>query len=198
MSSNQITIRRLSGALGAEVSGVDLAKPCDGEIFETVHQALLEHHVLVFREQNLSHPEQIAFARRFGPPEVHPIADGLDDYPEVIRVLKPAGEAAYFGTSWHTDNSFFETPSAVTILYGERIPEFGGDTVFASMERAWETLSPAMQAFLEPLDAVHSAVAAYDPKTTGEAKYKGETAITYTFSDSNYEEIEHPIVRTHP
>jgi len=113
-------------------------------------------------------------------------------------VLKPAGEAAYFGTSWHTDNSFFERPSAVTVLYGEKVPRVGGDTLFASMTKAWETLSEPLKALLEPLSAVHSAASAYDPKTTGDAKYKGETAITYTYSDSIYEEVEHPVVRTHP
>jgi taurine dioxygenase len=85
----------------------------------------------------------------------------------------------------------------VTILYGETIPSHGGDTLFACMERAWETLSAPLQAFLEPRVAVHSASTAYDPKTTGAAKYRGETAITYTFSDSIYEEVEHPVVRTH-
>lgn len=198
MPESTLSVRRLAGALGAEMFGVDLSKPCDGEVFDRVHQALLEHHVLVFRDQELSRAEQLAFARRFGTPEIHPIANGLDEYPDVIRVLKPAGESAFFGTSWHTDNSFFEKPSSITMLYGERIPEYGGDTVFASMERAYDSLSAAMKAFLDPLVAVHSAESAYDPKTTGEAKYRGETAITYTFSDSIYQQAEHPVIRTHP
>jgi taurine dioxygenase len=198
MPDSPIEVRALAGALGAEVDGVDLSKPCDGAVFDHVHQALLDHHVLVFRDQQLTHPEQLDFARRFGTPEVHPIANGLDDHPEVIRVLKPAGENAYFGTSWHTDNSFFENPTATTILYGERVPEVGGDTVFASMESAFAALSAPMQAFLEPLAAIHSAASAYDPKATGDAKYNGEAAISYTFSESIYDEVEHPVVRRHP
>jgi taurine dioxygenase len=74
----------------------------------------------------------------------------------------------------------------------------GGDTLFASMEKAWTTLSEPLRAFLAPLRAVHSASAAYDPRTTGDAKYKGETAITYTFSEAIYDEVEHPVMRTHP
>jgi taurine dioxygenase len=159
---------------------------------------LLERKVVVLRDQKLAPAEQLAWSRRLGEPEVHPIANGMPEHPEVIRVHKPAGERAFFGTSWHSDNSFFERPSALTILFGETVPSGGGDTLFASMERAWETLSPAMRAFLAPLRAVHSASSAYDPRTTGDAKYKGEAAITYTYSDSIYEEVEHPIARTHP
>ncbi len=193
-----LEVRPVAGALGAEVAGVDLSKPLDAATFEALHAALLRHGVVFFRGQRLARHEQLAFARRFGEPEVHPIANGMEEHPEVIRVLKPAGEEAFFGTSWHSDNSFFEKPSALTLLYGESVPPFGGDTVFASMERAWETLSEPMQAFLEPLDAVHSASRAYDPGTTGDAKYRGETAITYSYSDSIYDELVHPVVRSHP
>jgi taurine dioxygenase len=192
-----IAVRPLAGALGAEIEGPDLAKLSDAA-FAAIHRALLDHGVVFFRNQVLSRAAQLAFARRFGEPEVHPIANGMDEHPEVIRVRKPAGETAFFGTSWHTDNSFFEKPSALTILYGEEVPPTGGDTLFASMERAYEALSPPMRAFLDPLRAVHSASTAYDPRTTGAAKYRGETAITYTFSERIYEEVEHPVVRTHP
>lgn len=193
-----IEVKPLAGALGAELRGVDLAAAPDDEAVAEIRRALLRHGVVCLRDQKLSREAQLAFARRLGEPEVHPIANGMAEHPEIIRVLKPAGEAAYFGTSWHTDNSFFEKPSAMTVLYGERVPPQGGDTLFASMERALETLSEPMRRFLEPLRAVHSASRAYDPRTTGEAKYRGETAITYTYSDSIYEEVEHPVVRTHP
>jgi taurine dioxygenase len=193
-----IDIRPLSGALGAEVRGVDLSKPLEDAAFGAVHRAFLDHHVLVFRDQSLSREAELAFAQRFGSPDVHPIANGMAEHPEVIQVTKPAGERAFFGTSWHTDNSFFAKPSAITILYGDTIPPVGGDTLFASMEKAWTTLSEPLRAFLAPLRAVHSASAAYDPRTSGDAKYKGETAITYTFSEAIYDEVEHPVMRTHP
>ncbi len=198
MPAADVEVRPLSGAMGAEVAGVDLAKPVEREAFERIHQAFLDHGAIFFRGQRLSREAQLDFARLFGEPDVHPIANGMEEHPEIIRVLKPAGEEAFFGTSWHTDNSFFENPSAATLLYGEQVPPHGGDTVFASMERAYETLSEPLRAFLDPLVAVHSASSAYDPKTTGDAKYRGETAITYTYSDSIYDEVEHPVVRTHP
>lgn len=195
---SDITIRGLSGALGAEVRGLDLGRPLSGREGEELLEAFYRYGVLCIRDQKLTREAQVAFAQLFGTPDVHPIAKGMEAYPEVIRVLKPAGEQAFFGTSWHTDNSFFEKPSAVTILYGEVIPSVGGDTVYASMERAWEMLSEPLRHFLEPLRAIHSAREAFDPRTTGDAKYKGEAAIQYTYSDAIYEETEHPVVRTHP
>jgi taurine dioxygenase len=193
-----IEVRPLSGTLGAELSGVDLSAPPSDEVVAEIRAALLRYGVVCLRDQKLSREGQLAFAKRLGEPEVHPIADGMAEHPEIIRVLKPAGETAYFGTSWHTDNSFFEKPSAITVLYGESVPPHGGDTLYASMERALDTLSEPVQRFLAPLQAVHSASRAYDPRTTGEAKYRGETAITYTYSDSIHDEVEHPVVRTHP
>ncbi|MGI9592687.1 MAG: TauD/TfdA dioxygenase family protein, partial [Myxococcota bacterium] len=84
MTRPHFELRPLAGALGAEIHGVELSKPLDAETFEAVHGALVEHHVLVFRNQELSRPEQLDFARRFGEPEVHPIANGLAEHPEVI------------------------------------------------------------------------------------------------------------------
>ncbi len=196
--SDDIQIRGLSGALGAEIRGLDLSRPLSGSEHESLLDAFHRYGVLCIRDQKLNHESHLALATLFGEPDVHPIANGMEAYPEIIRVLKPAGEQAFFGTDWHTDNSFFERPSSVTILYGEQVPPVGGDTVYASMERAWQMLSPALQRFLEPLTAIHSAREAYDPKTTGDAKYKGETAITYRMSDAIYAEVEHPVVRTHP
>ncbi len=191
-------IRGLSGALGAEIRGLDLSRPLAGAEQEALLAAFYRYGVLCVRDQKLTHDSQIALAKIFGTPDVHPIAKGMEEHPEIIRVLKPAGERAFFGTSWHTDNSFFERPSSVTVLYGVTVPAVGGDTIYASMERAWELLSEPLKRFLEPLRAVHSARTAYDPKTTGEGKYNGETAIQYTFSDAIYDEVEHPVVRTHP
>ena len=198
MMQRPIDVQPLAGSLGAEVAGVDVATALDDATLREIRAALLRYGVIVLRDQKLTRESQLAFARRLGTPEVHPIANGMADHPEVIRVLKPAGERAFFGTSWHTDNSFFEKPTSFTILYGETVPPVGGDTIYASMELAYETLSAPMQALLDPLVAVHSASRAYDPRTTGDAKYKGEAPITYTYSDAIYDEVEHPVVRTHP
>lgn len=193
----RIEVRPLSGALGAEVAGVDVSEALDAESLAALRRAILDAGVVVLRDQKLSREAQLRFARQLGAPEVHPIANGMAEHPEIIRVRKPPGERAFFGTSWHTDNSFFEKPTSFTVLYGETIPPVGGDTVYASMELAWKTLSTPLQRFLEPLGAVHSASSAYDPRTTGTAKYEGKAAITYTLSDAIWQEVVHPVVRTH-
>jgi len=196
--SPPLEIERFGSALGAEVRAVDLSQPLDGARFEDLHRAFLEHHVLVFRDQKLSHADQLAFARRFGELDRHPIVDPIEEHPELVRVWKPAGESASFGTGWHTDNSFFEHPSMATLLYGVTLPPRGGDTLFASMEAAWEALSDTMKGWLAPLVAVHSASRAYAPSVTGDAKYRGEAAMSYTWSEAVEKEVTHPVMRTHP
>ena len=124
--------------------------------------------------------------------------NGEADHPELIRVLKPAGEDASFGTGWHSDNSFMEWPSLGSILYAVTLPPYGGDTLYASAERAYDALSAPMRALLAGLVAVHSASRAYDPSVTGGAKYSGDSAITYRYSDAVRAEVEHPVIRTHP
>jgi len=198
MDFQYIRVRPLSGHLGAEIDGIDLAKPLEDRVFDEIHRAFLDHAVLAFRAQRLDHEDQIAFARRFGELDIHPIAIGMDQHPEIIKVWKPRGERAAFGTGWHSDNTFFDEPSKASLLYGVTIPPYGGDTLFASMERAYEELSPGMKRILDGLVAVHSASRAYDPGVTGEAKYRGEAAINYRYSDVIQRETEHPVIRTHP
>lgn len=197
MAERRIEVRPVAGALGAEIVGIDVGAPLDAATVADLRRAIVDHGVVMLRDQKLDREAQLRFARLLGEPEVHPIANGMADHPEIIRVLKPAGQRAFFGTSWHTDNSFFEKPTSFTILYGEVVPPVGGDTVWASMEKAWELLSTPMKRFLEPLSAVHSASSAYDPRTTGDAKYRGEAPITYTYSDAIWDKVVHPIVRTH-
>ncbi len=194
----QITIHPMSGNLGAEIGGVDLSRPTDEGVSEQVHRAFLDHAVIVFRDQTLSRENQTDFGRRFGELDVHPIAVGMEEHPEIIQVRKPEGERASFGTSWHSDNSFFERPSKASILYGVTLPPYGGDTIWASMERAYDALSPGMKKIVDELTAVHSAKNAYDPAVTGTAKYEGNAAISYRYSDAIREEVEHPVIRTHP
>ena len=190
-------IRPLCGALGAEVEGVELGR-LDAAQWSAVHAAFLEHHVLVFRDQSLDRAEHLAFATRLGAPEVHPIVEGTDAHPEVIRVHKPAGASASFGVGWHSDNSFFAEPSLGTVLHGVTIPPQGGDTLFANLERAYDALSAPIQELLEPLQAVHSAMRAYDPALVGTEKYEGKGPLRYRWSESIREEVRHPVVRVHP
>lgn len=191
--------RPLSGALGAEIFGLDLSRPLADADFSALHRTFVDFGVLCIRDQKLTPQQQVAFARRFGELDVHPIAIGTDEIPELVRVLKPAGESASFGVGWHSDNSFFDKPSLGSVLYGVTIPPYGGDTLYASMERAYDALSEPMKRFLGDLKAIHSASRAYDPKVTGVKKYRGEAAINYRYDEQAINaEVEHPVIRTHP
>lgn len=196
MSQARFELRPVSGSLGAEVFGVDLAQ-LDAATFSQLERAFHEHAVLFFRDQKLTPFDQVALARRFGEPDVHPIVEGIEGLPELVRVLKPAGASASFGTGWHSDNSFFEQPTSATLLYGVTIPPCGGDTLFASMEKAYQALSDPMRALLEPLEAVHSASRAYDPAVTGWEKYSDAGPLHYRYSDAVNAEVEHPVIRVH-
>ncbi len=199
MQFARIEVLPLSGAMGAEVRGVNLAAPLDDETFAEIDAALVDFGMIFFRDQQLDLAQLAAFARRFGELDVHPIVKGMEEHPEIVRVWKPKGESASFGVGWHSDNSFFPEPSKASLLYGVTIPPYGGDTLYASMEKAYAALSPAMQHFLDPLHAVHSAARAYDPRVTGEHKYRGEAPIQYRYDEQAiYSEVVHPVIRTHP
>lgn len=198
MSTPALDIRPLAPAMGAEISGVDLGKPVDDALFAALHAALLEHGAIFLRDQQLTAASQLAFARRFGALEVHPIVEGTSEHPEVIRVHKPAGERASFGVGWHSDNSFLERPSAATLLYATRVPPVGGDTLYASAAAAYEALSPPLRELVDGLHAVHSAARAYDPGETGASKYEGRAPIRYRWSEAVQARVRHPVVRTHP
>ena len=193
---SKLELHRLTGGCGAEISGVDLGA-LDDDVFAQIHQAWLDHGVVFFRDQDISLDALVAFGKRFGELEIHPIVDGLEDAPEITKVLKPAGESASFGTGWHSDNTFFEKPSKGSVLYGKTIPPFGGDTLFANQYLAYDRLSQGLKQTLEGLNAVHSASHAYTVAGTQD-KYDKKTAITYTWDESILDEVVHPVVITHP
>src|ERR1700674_5549683 len=149
MASNRtIEVKPLAGALGAEISGVDL-KRVDDETFAELHKAWLEYLVVFFRDQKLDAEEQIAFAKRFGEIHHHPFIKGMDEHPEILEIIKEEGDTRAFGEVWHTDQMFNPKPAKATILYAKETPSVGGDTMFANMYLAYETLSEPMKAMLK-------------------------------------------------
>jgi taurine dioxygenase len=180
-----VEVRRIAGALGAELLGVDLAK----SFSETaIRQAFLEHQVIFFRDQTLDPAQFMAFARAMGRPIEYPFVKGIDGFPEVIEVKKLEHERHAFGGIWHSDTAYLDEPPMGSMLLAREIPPFGGDTLFASQYLAYEALSSAMQKLLSDLKAVNSSSKA-DVTRTREDRVK-EYARSY--------EAEHPVVRTHP
>ena len=135
-----MNISLLSGALGAEVNGVNL-KDTSQENFKKINNLLLEYKVLFFRDQNITAEEQITLAKLFGPLEKHVYVKPRENYPEIIRIIKGPNEKHQWGETWHTDVSYNVKPTKVIILKSIKIPPVGGDTMFSNMEIAYETLS---------------------------------------------------------
>lgn len=190
-----LEIRRVAGALGAEIGGVDLSKPLADGAVAAIRKALVEHQVIFFRDQDLSPEQQLAFGRRFGPLNIHPYVSGMADHPEVMEIIKEPSDKTNFGGGWHSDMSFLEHPSIGSILYAVQTPEWGGDTLFASQVAAFERLSPALQKTLEGLNAVHSAGREYGP-TGHSAQKRGSMQVAE--AEGLVGEYVHPVVKVHP
>ena len=182
-------INLISGALGAEVKGIDL-KDSTSENWDKINQLMLEHKVLFFREQEISSQEQIDLAKKFGPLEMHAYVKGLPEYPEIIRIKKGANEKHQWGETWHTDVSYNPKPTKVIILRSRKIPPVGGDTMFSNMELAYETLDQNMKKRLEGKKAIHSSL--------GAAAFVDKYEEMH--GNGNIDEYSnvHPIVRAHP
>ena len=188
-----LNIQRIAGAIGAEISGIDLRQPIDDALMARIRAVWLEHLVIFFRDQTLSSAEFLAFARRLGEVIEYPFVKGLPDFPEVIPVVKLEHERVNFGGLWHSDTTYLDTPPMASMLIAREVPPFGGDTLFANMYAAFEALSPGMQSMLQSLQGVNSSAKA-DASRTREDRIKTdarpEAHREYT--------AEHPVVRTHP
>ncbi len=190
----QLDLDPISGVLGAEVRGVDLAGELDDELVAAIRSAFVTHHVLFFRDQQLDAEQQMAFGRRFGELDEHPFVHGTDAHPEVLDIVTMPDDVINFGGGWHTDVTFLPQPDLGSILYAVEVPTAGGDTLFASQHAAYDVLSDTMKAMLDGLVAVHSAGTQYQ---AGGASTKSK-AIRTKNADLAANEVEHPVVRTHP
>ncbi|MBL4757512.1 MAG: TauD/TfdA family dioxygenase [Rhizobiales bacterium] len=188
-----LEVRPIAGALGAEVGGVDLSQElCDGTIAE-IRQALLDHLVVFFRDQDLTPDRYLAFAKRFGELVEYPLVKGLEGYPEIMNVVKLEHEKHNFGGLWHSDTTYLEKPPMGSILLARELPPYGGDTEFANMYLAYEKLSDGMKSLLAPLKGVSVSNLSKVQKTRQSrlndgAKLAQETVLTAT----------HPVIRIHP
>ena len=190
---NHIEVKPISGAIGAEVFGVDIAKPLDDAVIAEIRGAFLDHLVICIRDQTLEPRTQLAFAQRFGEPMIYPLVKGLEAFPEVTPVIKHEDDRINFGGLWHSDTCYEQKPPLGTMLYARQIPPVGGDTEFANMYLAYETLSDGMRAMLDGLIGVNISGKGRVRNTRAAMR---QTAATDKTEDSY--EAEHPVIRTHP
>ena len=186
-----IEARKLAGALGAEIGGVDLSRPLSPQDLAELRRLWLEHLVICFRNRDLSEKQFMAFAEQFGEPVEYPLVKGLEGYPKIIEVKKLEHERVAFGGIWHTDTAYLERPPMASMLLAREVPPFGGDTLFANMYLAFDSLSPGLKKLLEGLKAVNSSAKA-DASKTREDRLKTDGKEKTDFV------AEHPVVRTHP
>jgi len=192
MDYKHIQVKPIAGALGAEIYGVDLAK-LDDEIFADIHHAFLDNLVIFFRDQTITPEQQVAFSARFAPVGYYPFLKGLPDHPAVIEVRKEPEDKLNFGGVWHTDTAYLAKPPMGSVLYAKEIPESGGDTMFANLYLAYETLSDSMKAMLDGRNAVNSS-------QKGDAAVGRQKSVDENPKDATdiQTESSHPVLRTHP
>ena len=188
----KIGITPIAGALGAEISGIDLNQPLAADSVAVIRQALLDHLVIFFRDQPLTAEHYMKFAHAFGTPIEYPLVKGVDGYPLITEIAKLEDQRVNFGGIWHSDTTYLETPPMGSMLLAREVPPYGGDTMFANQYLAYEALSEPYRAFLDGLTAVNSSAKADVSKTREDMIKKAGGAPTPDFFS------EHPVVRTHP
>jgi alpha-ketoglutarate-dependent taurine dioxygenase len=193
MDTNGFAVQRLSGSLGAEILGVDLAAATGHNLIAAIRRVWLDHGVIFFRDQELPPAKFLAFARQFGEAVEYPFIKGIEGFPEIIPVVKLEHETKNFGGIWHSDTAYLDTPPMGTMLVAREVPPYGGDTLFADMRLAYEALSDGMKCMLDGLIAVNSSAKA-DVSRTREDRLRDNAK-----AEAKQEFVsEHPVVRTHP
>jgi taurine dioxygenase len=196
MSESAITIRKIAGAtgtIGAEISGVDLARELSEETIAAIYRAWLDHVVIFFRDQELTSARYLAFAERMGTPVEYPFIKGLEGFPVITPVIKREHETINFGGMWHSDTTYLEEPPKGTMLIARELPPHGGDTIFANQYLAYEALSDGLKRTLESLKGVSSSAKADVSKSREDRVAESPTARAKEVLESR-----HPVVRTHP
>lgn len=184
-------VEQLTYAIGAELTGVNLADAVnDDGLFAEIRAALLKHRVLFLRDQNITRTEHVAFARRFGELEDHPVAGSDPDHPGLVRIYKnPEQPNDRYENAWHADATWREAPQFGAVLRCVECPPVGGDTMWANMVLAYEKLPEHVKAQIDGLYARHSIEASFGAAMPIEKRH----ALRAQFPDA-----EHPVVRTHP
>ncbi|MFV0295126.1 MAG: TauD/TfdA dioxygenase family protein [Hyphomicrobiaceae bacterium] len=194
MRNTKMEIKPTNGALGADVSGIDLARPLESEAIGELRQALGTHGVLFFRDQDISPDQHIAFARQFGDINVNRFFKATGTHPEIAEVRKEPDQTKNIGGGWHTDHSYDQIPALGSILLAREVPPRGGDTLFACMGRAYETLSDGLRKTLDGLNAVHSSRHVFGAKALAERGMGNRLGNP----DAATQDAIHPVVIRHP
>jgi taurine dioxygenase len=195
MRNTRFEVRPTSGALGAELLGIDLAEAPDGDTVAEIRDALHAHGVVFFRDQRLTPDQHLAFAERMGAININRFFKTIPGHPAIAEVRKEPAQTTNIGGGWHTDHSYDQRPALGSILLAREVPPRGGDTMFASMALAYDALSEGLKRTLKGLRAAHSSrhvfgVAAYQANPERQARFVNPEQAT--------QDAVHPVVIRHP
>ena len=186
-----IKVERLTCAIGAELSNVDLGEASrDDLLFAEIRALLLEHKVLFLRDQDMTRAEHVAFARRFGELEDHPVVGSDPEHPGLVRIYKgPDTRAEQYENAYHCDATWRERPQFGAVLRCVECPEVGGDMIWVNMVAAYARLPEHVKQQIDRLRARHSI----------EATFGAAMPIDKRLAlKAQYPDVEHPVVRRHP
>jgi len=185
---SSFTVKRVSPVIGAEIRNIDLRDTQDDATVAELRAALVKHKVLFFRDQDITPAQHVAFARRFGELEIHPVFPHHEDHPELVLLGGNSQERARENI-FHTDVSWREIPSMGSMLRCVETPEVGGDTIWVNMVAAYENLPADVKARIDPLQAVHDIMPAFGKRMSPEERIENR---------KRFPAVSHPVVRTHP
>ena len=194
MSNTRIEVKPASGAVGALILGVDLSQPLEDSDVAAIRAAFDEYGVIFMRDQKITPEQHIAFASRIGVININRFFKAVPGYPQIAEVRKEPQQKTNIGGDWHTDHSYDEIPALGSILLAREVPPRGGDTMFASMGLAFDTLSDGLKQTLENLRAVHSSRHVFG----ADATYRKSTGDRLGNAEAATQDAIHPVVIRHP
>ena len=195
MRNARIEVQPTSGALGAVVSGVDLAEALDKDTVSEIRQAFHDHGVIFFRDQRLTPQQHIAFAERMGAININRFFKTAPDYPQIAEVRKEPAQTTNIGGGWHTDHSYDLIPALGSILLAREVPPRGGDTMFACMGQAYDALSSGLKETLKGMRAVHSSRHVFGAAARQNNPERQDRLVNPELAT---QDAVHPVVIRHP
>jgi taurine dioxygenase len=195
-----LTVQKFAGAAGADITGIDLSQDVSDDVLAEIRAALLDNLVICIRDQHFTPAQQLAFAKRWGEIHLHPFMQGMQDYPEILAIIKKPTDKKNFGGSWHTDQMFSPSPAMATMLFALEVPSAGGDTLFTNQYLAYDALSAGMKALAGQLRTV--CVGDNFRQADGRSRkdrYQNAMSDMKVKDPGNVQTTSiHPLVRTHP
>ncbi len=190
----QIEVVPVSGGVGVEVYNVDIKSGIDAGTFDELRAAFVEHGLIFLRDQDITPDEHIAFAERWGEININRFFPRLEGYDQVATVTKEPDQTTNIGGGWHTDHSYDHVPAMGSILIARETPPVGGDTLFACMYTAYDTLSDGLKQTLEGMKAVHSSRHIFGEQSS----YRDTMKDRFSNPEDATQDAVHPVVITHP